>query len=50
MRARDLFYMMWLFMKRVQEDGWTLMCPNDVGLYDVHGEEFEKCTPIMKKR
>ena len=47
MRARDLFYAMWmpdLFMKRVEEDGeWTLMCPNECpGLYDVHGEEFEK--------
>ena len=47
MRARDLFFAMWtsdLFMKRVQEDGlWTLMCPNECpGLYDVHGEEFEK--------
>jgi ribonucleoside-diphosphate reductase alpha chain len=46
MRARDLFYAMWisdLFMKRVQEDGlWTLMCPNECpGLCDVHGEEFE---------
>ena len=31
-------------MKRVQENGtWTLMCPNECpGLYDVHGEEFEK--------
>ena len=32
MRARDLFYAMWipdLFMKRVQDDStWTLMCPN----------------------
>jgi len=47
MRARDLFYAMWisdLFMKRVQEDStWTLMCPNECpGLYDVYGEEFEK--------
>jgi ribonucleoside-diphosphate reductase alpha chain len=47
MRARDLFYAMWipdLFMKRVQEDGeWTLMCPNECpGLCDVHSEEFEK--------
>jgi ribonucleoside-diphosphate reductase alpha chain len=47
MRARDLFFAMWtsdLFMKRVQEDAhWTLMCPNECpGLYDVHGEEFEK--------
>ena len=47
MRARDLFYAMWmpdLFMKRVQEDGkWTLMCPHECpGLYDTYGEEFEK--------
>lgn len=47
MRARDLFYAMWtpdLFMKRVEEDtDWTLMCPNECpGLYDCHGEEFEK--------
>jgi ribonucleoside-diphosphate reductase alpha chain len=46
MRARDLFYAMWipdLFMKRVQEDGnWTLMCPNECpGLFDSYGEEFE---------
>ena len=47
MRARDLFYAMWipdLFMKRVEADStWTLMCPNECpGLYDVHSEEFEK--------
>ncbi len=46
MRARDLFYAMWipdLFMQRVQEDGeWTLMCPNECpGLCDVHSEEFD---------
>ena len=46
LRARDLFYAMWipdLFMKRVEEDGqWTLMCPNECpGLYDSHSEEFE---------
>ncbi len=46
MRARDLFYAMWipdLFMKRVEEDGqWTLMCPNECpGLYDSHSDEFE---------
>ncbi|TYA74465.1 ribonucleoside-diphosphate reductase subunit alpha [Seonamhaeicola marinus] len=46
MRARDLFYAMWipdLFMKRVEEDGeWTLMCPNECpGLPDTHSEEFE---------
>ena len=47
MRARDLFYAMWipdLFMKRVQEDShWTLMCPNECpGLPDTHSEEFDK--------
>jgi ribonucleoside-diphosphate reductase alpha chain len=47
MRARDLFYAMWmpdLFMKRVEENGdWTLMCPNECPhLYDTYGEEFEK--------
>ncbi len=46
MRARDLFYAMWipdLFMKRVQEDAsWTLMCPNECpNLFNVHSEEFE---------
>ena len=47
MRARDLFYAMWipdLFMKRVEENGkWTLMCPNECpGLYDCHSDEFDK--------
>ncbi len=47
MRARDLFYAMWisdLFMKRVQENGdWTLMCPHECPhLYDTYGEEFER--------
>lgn len=47
MRARDLFYAMWipdLFMKRVQEDAtWTLMCPNECpGLYDAYGDTFEE--------
>lgn len=46
MRARDLFYAMWipdLFMKRVHEDlEWTLMCPNECpNLFDTHSEEFE---------
>lgn len=46
LRARDLFYAMWmpdLFMKRVQENAeWTLMCPNECpGLSDSHSEEFE---------
>ncbi len=47
MRARDLFYALWipdLFMKRVKENGdWSLFCPNEApGLYDCYGEEFEK--------
>ncbi len=47
MRARDLFYAMWipdLFMKRVEEDAeWTLMCPNECPhLFDTYGDEFEK--------
>ncbi|MBD1259875.1 ribonucleoside-diphosphate reductase subunit alpha [Maribacter polysiphoniae] len=46
MRARDLFYAMWisdLFMKRVEgNEKWTLMCPNECpGLFTTHGEEFE---------
>ena len=47
MRARDLFYAMWipdLFMKRVEADEkWTLMCPNECpGLFDSHSDAFEK--------
>jgi ribonucleoside-diphosphate reductase alpha chain len=47
MRARDLFYALWipdLFMRRVEEDGeWSLFCPNEApGLQDCWGEEFEK--------
>ena len=47
MRARDLFYAMWipdLFMKRVQENGtWTLMCPNECPhLFDSYGDKFER--------
>jgi len=46
MRARDLFYAMWipdLFMKRVEENAeWTLMCPNECpDLFNTHGDEFE---------
>ena len=46
MRARDLFYAMWvpdLFMERVKADGeWSLFCPNECpGLYDTYGGEFE---------
>jgi ribonucleoside-diphosphate reductase alpha chain len=45
MRARDLFYAMWipdLFMERVKANGeWTLMCPNECpGLFNVHSEKF----------
>ena len=47
MRARDLFYALWipdLFMERVEQNGdWTLMCPHECpGLSDTYGEEFEK--------
>lgn len=47
MRARDLFYALWisdLFMRRVENnEDWTLFCPNECpGLSDVYGEEFEK--------
>ena len=47
LRARDLFYAMWvpdLFMKRVQADGlWSLMCPHECpGLQDCWGEAFEE--------
>ncbi len=47
MRARDLFYAMWipdLFMERVKEDGeWSLFCPNESpGLCDCYGAEFVK--------
>lgn len=46
MRARDLFYAMWipdLFMRRVKENGkWSLFDPNEApGLFDVHSGEFE---------
>ena len=47
MRARDLFYALWvsdLFMKRVENnEEWSLFCPNEApGLADCYGEEFEK--------
>jgi ribonucleoside-diphosphate reductase alpha chain len=46
MRARDLFYALWmndLFMERVKADGeWTLFDPNEApGLFDAYGGEFE---------
>jgi len=54
MRARDLFFAMWipdLFMKRVEENGeWTLMCPNECPhLYDTYGDEFEKLYTSYEK-
>tara|TARA_R110002051_G_scaffold136596_1_gene209253 strand:- start:990 stop:3467 length:2478 start_codon:yes stop_codon:yes gene_type:complete len=46
MRARDLFYAMWipdLFMRRVEaNEDWTLMCPNECpNLFSNHSEAFE---------
>lgn len=47
MRARDLFYALWvpdLFMKRVESNGdWSLFCPHEApGLHECWGAEFEK--------
>jgi ribonucleoside-diphosphate reductase alpha chain len=47
MRARDLFYGLWipdLFMKRLKNgEMWSLMCPNECpGLADTHSDAFEK--------
>ncbi len=47
MRARDLFYAMWLpdlFMQRVENNEmWSLFCPHEApGLADCYGEEFER--------
>jgi ribonucleoside-diphosphate reductase alpha chain len=46
MRARDLFYALWipdLFMQRVEDNGdWSLFCPNEApGLADCYGKDFE---------
>jgi ribonucleoside-diphosphate reductase alpha chain len=46
LRARDLFYAMWisdLFMERVKQDAeWSLFCPNECpDLFDTYGGEFE---------
>lgn len=45
MRARDLFYALWipdLFMKCVEEDGeWSLFCPHEArGLHECFGDQF----------
>jgi ribonucleoside-diphosphate reductase alpha chain len=47
LRARDLFYAMWipdLFMERVEADGdWSLFCPNEApGLADCYGDKFRE--------
>jgi len=47
MRARDLFYALWisdLFMKRVEaNEDWSLFCPHEApGLADCWGKDFEK--------
>src|SRR5271170_900739 len=47
MRARDLFYALWvsdLFMKRVEDnEDWSLFCPHEApGLADCWGKDFEK--------
>lgn len=54
MRARDLFYALWmpdLFMQRVEENGdWSLFCPNEApGLHESWGEEFEKLYTSYEK-
>jgi ribonucleoside-diphosphate reductase alpha chain len=46
MKARDLFYAMWipdLFMQRVMQNAeWSLFCPDECpGLSDAHGADFE---------
>ncbi|HTN07013.1 ribonucleoside-diphosphate reductase subunit alpha [Agriterribacter sp.] len=46
MRARDLFYALWipdLFMKRVEaNEAWSLFCPHEApGLHECWGEAFE---------
>lgn len=47
MRARDLFYGLWisdLFMQRVEDNAdWSLFCPDECpGLSDVYGEDYNK--------
>ncbi|MEQ8627532.1 ribonucleoside-diphosphate reductase subunit alpha [Ekhidna sp.] len=46
MRARDLFYALWipdLFMERVESNGdWTIMSPDECpGLFEAYGDEFK---------
>ncbi len=55
MRARDLFYALWvpdLFMKRVEADEiWSLMDPAvSKKLFDVYGKDFEKLYEEYEKK
>tara|TARA_B110000483_G_C18206532_1_gene548027 strand:- start:7654 stop:9942 length:2289 start_codon:yes stop_codon:yes gene_type:complete len=55
MRARDLFYALWipdLFMKRVKNNEmWSLMCPNECkNLSDTWGDEFEELYTLYESR
>ncbi len=54
MRARDLFYAIWmsdLFMQRMEKDEtWSLMCPNECpGLQEVYGEDFVRLYESYEK-
>ncbi|HTB52266.1 MAG TPA: ribonucleoside-diphosphate reductase subunit alpha [Ferruginibacter sp.] len=54
MRARDLFYALWipdLFMKRVEEGGdWSLFSPSEApNLHECWGAEFEKLYTTYEK-
>tara|TARA_R110001592_G_scaffold59056_7_gene179087 strand:- start:31726 stop:34014 length:2289 start_codon:yes stop_codon:yes gene_type:complete len=55
MRARDLFYALWipdLFMNRVKNDEmWSLMCPNECKfLADRWGQEFEEMYKLYESQ
>ncbi|KAK6459965.1 ribonucleotide reductase [Scheffersomyces coipomensis] len=55
MRARDLFYGLWipdLFMKRVKEDlDWSLFSPDEApGLADCHSDEFVELYESYEKQ
>lgn len=55
MRARDLFYALWipdLFMNRVKNDEmWSLMCPNECkNLSDTWGNEFEELYKLYESQ
>ena len=55
MRARDLFYAMWisdLFMKRVEaNEDWSLFCPKECPLLiETYGEEFEQAYKVYESQ